>query len=156
MRTGKRKEYTMAKMIDEIKQALANRNGKWNEKKGVWEFSTIIAERKAFLAKKKLTYSARMRIDDSTRAVKYSEMLVETGSGLSTGGYDDGISGGFGFKTESYNTFGGARQGTIEEQSSIFGKDYQYAFDYSEIRMKIKAIAERAGYRFEYQLLPVT
>jgi hypothetical protein len=145
----------MTTMIDGIKQALANRNGKWNEKKGVWEFSTVIAERKGFLAKKKLTYAAKMRINDPARTVKFSEMLIETGSGLSSGGADDGVTGGFGFKTESYNTFGGARQGTIEEQSTRFGKDYQYTFDYSEIRLKVKAIAEKAGYRFEYQILPV-
>lgn len=142
-------------LIGEIKNALANYGGRWNEKKGLWDFSATIAERKAFLSKKKLTYAMKMRIDDSAKVVKFSEMLVEAGSGFSSGGIDDGISSGFGFKTESYNTFGGSRKGTIEEQSNQFGKDYSYSFDYKEIRSKISAIVENAGYKFEYQILPV-
>ncbi len=83
-------------------------------------------------------------------------MLVEAGSGLSTGGdFDSGMSSGFGFKTESYNTFKGGRQGTIEEQSVLFGKDYSYQFDFKECRSMIEDIAGKAGYKFEYQILPV-
>jgi len=143
-------------MLDEIKKALGYPDGKWNEKKGVWDFSATIAERKAFLSKKKLNYTAKMRIDENTKVVKFSEMLIEAGSGLSSGGgLDDGMSTGFGFKTESYNTFKGARQGTIEEQSTLFGKDYSYNFDFKEARLKVKDIVEKAGYQFEYQILPV-
>jgi len=143
-------------VLDEIKKALEYLDGKWNEKKGVWDFSATIAERKAFLSKKKLTYSLRIRIDDGTKVVKFSEMLMEASSGLSSGGdFDSGMSTGFGIKTESYNTFKGARQGTIEEQSRLFGKDYSYQFDYSGIRSKVHAVVENAGYQFEYQILPV-
>ena len=143
-------------IIDEIKQALANQNGNWNEKKGVWDFSATIAERKAFLSKKKLTYAAKMRIDDSAKVVKFSEMLIEAGSGLSSGsGFDGGMSTGFGVKTESYNTFSGARQGTIEEQSNLFGKEYSYTFDFKVLRSIVKGVVEKAGYKFEYQILPV-
>ncbi len=146
----------MASVLDEIKKSLENRDGKWTEKKGVWSFSTTVAERKAFLSKKKLTYSLKVRVDDSTKVIKFSEMLIEAGSGLSTGGdFDSGMSTGFGFKAESYNTFGGARQGTIEEQSSLFGKNYSYQFDFKEIRLMVQGIAEKAGYTFEYQVLPV-
>lgn len=146
----------MAALIDDVKKSLESLNGKWSERKGLWEYSATIAERKAFLSKKKLTYSLKMRIDDGAKVVRFSEMLVEAGSGLSTGGdFDSGMSSGFGFKTESYNTFGGARQGTIDEQSNLFGKDYSYQFDFKEVRLKVKSLAERAGYQFEYQILPV-
>ncbi|MCX6054373.1 MAG: hypothetical protein NTZ74_05555 [Chloroflexi bacterium] len=146
----------MINILDEIKKSLENRSGKWTEKKGVWDYSTTIAERKALLSKKKLTYSLRIRIDDNTKVVRFSEMLVEAGSGLSSGGgFDGGMSPGFGFKTESYNTFSGARQGTIDEQSSLFGKNYSYQFDFKEIRLKIKEIVEKADYQFDYQILPV-
>lgn len=146
----------MTDLLGEIKKSLENRDGKWNEKKGPWDFSATIAERKAFLSKKKLTYSLRLRIDDGAKIVKFSEMLVEAGSGLSSGvDFDSGMSSGFGFKTESYNTFGGKRQGTIEEQSLLFGKDYSYTFDFNEIRSKIKDLVEKAGYKFDYQILPV-
>jgi len=143
-------------MIEEIKKALDSYDGEWKEKKGVWEFSAIIAERKAFLSKKKLTYSAKMRIDDDGKEVKFSEILIEAGSGLTSGGgFDEGMSPGFGFKTESYNTLRGAREGSIEEQSNLFGKKFEYKFDYKEIRSKVEEIAKFADYRFEYQILPV-
>ena len=142
----------MTTIIESVKQALAGREGKWSEKKGLWEFSAVIAERKAFLSTKKLTYSLKMRLDEGTKTVRLSEMLTEAGSGLSSGGDLDS---GFGFKKESFNTFGGARMGTIEEQSRLFGKDFTYKFDYQEIQNQIKEITEAAGYAFEYQVLPM-
>lgn len=147
---------TEPQVIGEIKGALQRYNGKWGEKKGLWNFSAIIAERKAFLATKKLTYSARIRIDEAAKTVRFSEMLGESSLGLSTGGgMDDGMSTGFGFKSEIYNTSKGARQGTIEEQSKLFGKDYSYRFDFQELRSRVKTAAEKNGYQFEYQILPV-
>ena len=144
-------------MHENIKRVLEPYGGEWKDKKGVWQWSTVIAERKAFLSKKKLTYSARMRFDDGERAIAFSEMLIESGSGLSSGGggFDDGMSSGFGFKTESYNTTGGARTGHIAEQSNLFGKTYQYSFDYQDIRARVEAVATANGYRFDYQVLPV-
>jgi len=143
-------------MHENIKRVLEPYGGEWKEKKGVWQWSTVIAERKAFLSKKKLTYSARMRFDEAARSIAFSEMLVESGSGLSSGGgFDDGMSPGFGFKKESYNTTGGARTGQIVEQSNLFGKTYQYAFDYQDIRARVEAVATANGYRFDYQVLPV-
>ncbi len=54
-------------LMDEIKKALNFPEGKWIEKKGVWEYSAIIAERKTFLAKRKLTYSAKLKIDKKAK-----------------------------------------------------------------------------------------
>jgi hypothetical protein len=143
-------------LIDVIKDVLKSLEGKWTEKKGVWDYSTTIAERKAFLSNKKLTYTIRIRIDESGKAVKFSEMLIEAGSGFSSGGdLDSGMSTGFGFKTESYNTFSGARQGTIVEKSKLFEKQYSYRFDFNELRTKIEDVVEKSGYKFEYQILPV-
>jgi hypothetical protein len=139
-------------LIEACKKSLESYGGKWSEKKGLWDFTVVIAERKVFLSKKKLTYSMKMRIDEGVKTVKFSEMLTEAGSGFSSGGDLDG---GFGVKTESYNTFSGARSGTIQEQSTQFGKEYSYSFDYAEIREKVQSIAEQAGYKFEYQVMPV-
>lgn len=136
----------MTEIINEIHTALTSYNGEWKEKNGVWKFYAVIAERKVFLSRKKLTYAATMRIDDTVKAVRFSEMLTEAGSGLSDG---------FGVKTETYNTFKGPRQGTIMEQSTLFGKDYTYVFDYSEIRMKVQDVAGKYGYTLDYQVLPV-
>ena len=143
-------------MIEELKKSLADYRGEWSERKGVWEFKSTIAERKSFLSKKKLTYSAKMRIDDENKTVKFSEMLIENGSRLSSGGgFDDGMSPGFGFKSESYNTLNGPREGTIEEQSNLFGKKFEYNFNYKEIRDKVEGVVKVEKYKFEYQVLPV-
>lgn len=144
-------------MFEKIQKELQGYNGTWKDKKGVWEFSSIIAERKAFLSTKKLTYSARIKIDENTKLVMFSEMLMEVGSGLSSGNDfgDTGMSTGFGFKTETYNTMSGAREGNIEEQSNLFGKKFDYKFGYKEIRSKVEETTKAAGYEFKYQILPV-
>jgi len=147
---------TAAAIVNEIQNVLRVYSGKWTEKKGLWEFSVVIAERKVFLSKKKITYSMKFRIDDVLKTVKFSEMLAEAGSGLSTGGdFDSDMSSGFGFKKETYNTFGGTRQGSIEEQSALFGKDFTYQFRYEEIREKVQTTVQNSGYHFAYQILPV-
>lgn len=144
-------------MIEEVQQALSNYDGTWKEKNGVWEFNSVIAERKAFLSKKKLTYQVKMRIDSVNKIINFSEMLIEASSGLSSsgGGFDDGMSTGLGFKTETYNTMSGAREGNIEEQSNLFGKKFEYKFDYKDVRVKIEEMAKNAGFEFKYQILPV-
>lgn len=143
-------------MIQQIKSSLASYNGTWKDKNNVLEFSTVIAERKAFLSTKKLTYKARIKIEDDSKTIQFSEMLIEAGSGLSAGGGFDGeMSSGFGFKTETYNTMSGAREGNIQEQSNLFGKKFEYKFDYKEVRSKIESVAKEAGYEFKYQILPV-
>ncbi|KKP65525.1 MAG: hypothetical protein UR64_C0026G0009 [Candidatus Nomurabacteria bacterium GW2011_GWE1_35_16] len=128
-------------MIDDIKKSLDSYTGDWSEKKGLYEF--------------KLTYSFKMRIEEESKVVKFSEMLMEAGSGFTSGGYDDGMSTGFGFKTETYNTTNGGREGNIQEQSDLFGKKYEYTFDYKDIRSKVEEVAKGEGYIFEYQILPV-
>ena len=146
----------MTMLLDEIRDSLVNTNGEWKEKKGAWSFSTVIAERKAFLSRKKLTYQLRVRVDDATRTVHFSEVLTESGSGLSAGGdFDGGISSGFGVRTETYNTFKKPRQGTIEEQSRLFGKEYTFHFEFNTIRSRVQQITEAHGYAFDYQVLPV-
>jgi len=138
-------------LIDDIKSKLKHIPGEWKEKNGVFEFKAVIAERKSFLSTKKLTYSAKLRISDETKEVKFTEMLVERGFGLS-GGSGDGMSPGFGFKAESFNTLSGARLGSISEQSNLFGKTYDYLFDWGVVRKKVEETAKKNSYRFKYQI----
>ena len=82
-------------------------------------------------------------------------MLKESGSGVSSGGgFDSDMSPGFGFKKETYKTGAGPREGTIEEQSSLFGRQYDYKFDFKEIRGGIERIAAANGYSLKYSLTP--
>ena len=111
----------------------------------------VVAERKAFLSKQKLFYRCRIKIDENKKVLMFFEILSEVGSGISTGGgYGDSeMSSGFGFKVEKTSYRSGGREGTIEEQTVLFGKKYEYNFDYKKIREDIKAIAEKFGYGFE-------
>lgn len=139
-------------ITDELKNIVSGIPAKINEKKGVYEFEVQLAERKAFLTKQKLIYSAKFRVDEQAKEVRFTEMLKESGSGVSTGGASDDMSPGFGFKKETYNTFSGTRSGTIEEQSSLFGKKYEYKFDYGAIRKKFESRAKEHGYKFTYKI----
>jgi hypothetical protein len=144
--------------IDTLIQFVSTLPGKGEltEKKGIYTLSFIISERKGFLSKKKLQYTARFRIDDLSREIRFWEMLKETGSGFSSGGgLDDGISAGFGFKKETYKTGGGGREGTIEEQSNVFRMEYSFQFDYQAIRKKMEELAQASALTFKYQVTPI-
>jgi hypothetical protein len=115
--------------------------------KNVLALETKIAERKVFLSKKSLIYKAKLKINDEEKTVKFFETLKETGMGVSSGDPAD-ISPGFGFKVEKYKIEGKEREGSIEELSKLFGKEYKYSFDYSAVRNKVKEEAQKAGYSF--------
>jgi hypothetical protein len=117
------------------------------------EAKLLIAERKSFLSKKKVEYSAKFRVDEDDRSVHFTETLKESGSGLSGGDMVD-VGGGFTFAKETYRTGPGGRDGSLEAQGNLLGKKYAFTFDYGRIRAAVRAIAERHAYRFEYQVFP--
>ena len=118
------------------------------QKDGTLTLESKIAERKVFLSKKTLTYRARLRVDDEKKQVRFFEMLKETGIGISSGGDVGDTSPGFGFKKETYKSTGKAREGSIEELSKLFGKDYKYSWDYSAIRKRVEQESQSAAYSF--------
>lgn len=123
------------------------------QKNNVYQVSKLIAERKAFLSKKKLTYNAKVTLDDDSKKLTFTEYLKESGSGLSSGGdFDSNMSPGFGFSKTSYKTGTGGISGTIEEQSNLFGKQYNYQFKYQEVREAIEDVAKKNGYSFDYKI----
>ena len=121
------------------------------QKDGSLAMEALIAERKAFLSKRKLTYKCKLRVDDGARSVTFWEMLLEKGSGVSGG---DDMAPGFGFKKETYGTKGKERSGGIEEASSLFSKDFDYTWDYAAVRNAVRAAAEAAGYSLSVVLNP--
>ena len=139
-------------LVEEIKGFLGSTPAKdIKEYRGVYEIFFIIAERKAFLTKQKLEYRAKYRIDDTNRVVKFTEMLKESKSGLSASNNTPGV----GFKSEKYKVGGKQREETIKEQSNLFGKKYEYKFDFKIIRPKIEEIAQKSGYQFQYQITDI-
>ena len=137
-------------LAEEIKRFAESIYVGMEEKRGVYELSFIIAERKTFLTKQKLEYRAKFRIDDINKVVNFTEILKESGAGLSTGQPTLG----FGFKKETYK-IDKKREGTIEEQSNLFGKKYEYKFDFKTIRSKIEDMVKKAGYQFKYQITAI-
>lgn len=141
-------------MLDDIKKMAELLGATLEEKKEMYTLKLVVAERKAFLSRKRLEYQAKFRLDEETKTVRFTEMLIESGSGLSMGGMDE-MTPGFGFKTQTYKTNVGPREGSIEEQSVLFGKTYQYKFDFKTIREKFKSITQKAGWNFRYQITPI-
>jgi hypothetical protein len=144
---------------ENLKQSLVNLSSgfpsAFKEIKPNWlSLEFIIAQRKAFLSTQKLTYKASLKIYDDKKTVNFFELLKESGAGLSVGGsYDDNISPGFGFKVEKTKYIGGGREGSIEEQSNLFGKKYKYNFDYAKIRKSVEEIVNKFEYSFNVVLL---
>jgi hypothetical protein len=140
-------------VADEIRSYLAQEGAKVGGKGASGDAKLVIAEQKSFLSKKTVEYSAKFKVDEGERVVRFFEMLKESGSGMSGGGADD-VGGGWGFSKETYKTGGGGREGNITELGSLLGKKYSFTFDYARIRERVQGIATEQGYRFEYQITP--
>ena len=140
-------------LVDELKKMVKAIPADLKEKKGVYSIEFTVAERKVFLSKKKLTYSAKFRVDEERKELRFTEMLKEASSGMSSG--DSEFGSGFGFKKETFRTGAGPREGTIHEQSVLFGKQYAYKYDFSKVRTSMESEAVKAGYAFKYQVTPI-
>jgi hypothetical protein len=137
-------------LLDDIKTIVSTVPAQLKEKNGLYSIEFTVAERKVFLSTKRLVYRAAFRIDETKKELSFSEMLKESGSGISSGAGD--MSPGFGFKAETYKTGAGPRDGSIAEQSVLFGKQYSYSFDFSKIRKTVEDAVLKAGYGFKYQI----
>jgi len=139
-------------MLTEAIRTIAAAQGlTLTEKKGVHTLERVVAERKTFLSRKKLLYRAKFRIVEEKKEVHFTELLKESGFGLSSGSVDTEMSPGFGFKKETYKTGMGPREGSIEEQSTLFGKQYTYTFDFGTVRKAVESAAQAAGYTFQWK-----
>lgn len=129
-------------LTDEVQGALI-------KKEDGYLLEVVLAERKSFLSRKRLVYHARLRIDETRRELTLVERLKETGLGWGAGSEEAGITPGIGVKKETYRVgLAGVRRGTIAEQSDLFGKKYQYRFDFNLLREKIRRVGEADGYTF--------
>ena len=137
-------------LLDEIGKIAGEVAADLRESKGVYTLECVVAERKGWLSRKKLVYRAKFSIDEENKELRFTEMLKESGWGLSSGDADQ--SPGFGFKKETYKQGLGPREGTIEEQSRLFGENYQYHFGLGKIRKAIEEKAQALGYKFSYHL----
>ena len=121
----------------------------WGQRGDVITLKRVIAEHSAFMATARLEYQARVRVDDARWEVHFTELLKESGSGL-TSGDDDGMSPGFGIQKTSYNTATDGIQEAIEDQVARYGKKFTIDFRYDLVRDQVKSIADIAHYAFRY------
>lgn len=140
---GKVPEQKESRMKEALKRHLEVLGGEVEERGAVIEFTKVLAERRAFLSRKKLVYLARLRVDEKRRELHLTESLTETGRGLAA---ESGV----GFKAETYRTGRGPREGGIAEQSKLFGKVYAYTFDFAAVRGAIERLAHQCGYTVQY------
>jgi hypothetical protein len=134
-------------ITDAIVNVLEGLGGEVGVRGGEIEFRKVLAERRAFLARKKLVYRAHLRVDGERQELHFSESLTEMSSGLS------GESGA-GFKAETYRTRPGRREGEVAEQAKLFAKVYAYTFDYGAVRGAIEDLAREHGYTVRSHLAP--
>jgi len=138
-------------IVKMVRSSIQDIPGEFQDKKEVFCLDCVIAERKAFLSKQKLSYTARFKVDDTAKEVTFTEMLKEESSGLGAGGTDD-MSPGFSFRKSSSSSGPGGLEGVVDQQSSLFGKKYDYTFDYKKVRATVKEAAETEGYSFIYKI----
>lgn len=142
----------------DIKEGIINLETGYAEKfkelkNNIFSLEFIVAERKAFLSTQKLMYKAKLKVYEDKKEVSFFEMLTDSASGFSSGSSDMDMSPGFGFKAEKTVYMSGrGREGTIAEQSILFGKKYQYSFDYDKIRKSVEGLASNYGYKFSVVL----
>jgi hypothetical protein len=132
-------------LVEEIKRYAGSIPADFKEKKGLCDLAFVVAERKAFLSKEKLSYEAKFRVDDANKLVKFTEVLKESSSGMSNAGAS--------FSTTNFKTGKDGRlESVIEQQANQFGKKYDYQFDFKTVRGKIEELVRAAGYDFQYQI----
>ena len=64
--------------VDEIEKFVERIPATLKEKRGVYSVEFTVVERRVFLSKKKLTYSARFRVDEDKKELRFTEMLKVT------------------------------------------------------------------------------
>ena len=132
-------------LVDQIKEYAKSISADFKEKKGSGEINIVVAERKAFLSKEKLSYQARFRVDEAAKVLRFTEMLKESSSGMQNAGIS--------FGTESFKTGqGGQLESVIAQQADQFSRKYEYQFDFKTVRSQIEVLAGAAGYDFQYQI----
>jgi hypothetical protein len=113
------------------------------ERDGTLSYEAVVAERRTLLSRQRLTYRARLRVDDEARTVRCFELLKETSRGLV---------GGLTLTAEATRLAGKERTGTIEQRSRYLGRRYDFRVDYAAVRSAVERAAQARGYGFELVL----
>jgi len=143
-------------LIEEIKRIASEIPAELKEDKGLFTLECTVGKRKVLITKQRYVYSAKFRIDENKKEVRFTETLKESDFGISMGaGAVDSL--GFGFLKEGANQTEaapkeGLKEETGKEPSELSDKEESDMVDFSRIRSMIEAEAVKAGYTFKYKL----
>ena len=136
------------KIIEAVRREVPALEETFARRKDHWELKALLAERKAFLSRKKLFFRATFRVDEAARSVRYSERLEESGSGFGAG---DGLAGA-GVRTWKTSSGKEGLTGGITEELRLFGEKYSFTFRCEAVREAVKRVAEEEGFAFDYRI----
>lgn len=139
-------------LVEEIKRIASEIPAQLKENKGLFTLECNVGEKKVLITRQRYVYSAKFRIDENKKEVRFTETLKESAFGISMGaGAVDSL--GFGFmKKETRQTKTAPKEGTGKEPSEPSDKEESDTIDFSRIRSMIEAAAVKAGYTFKYKL----
>ena len=139
-------------LIEEIKRIASEIPAQLRENKGLFTLECNVGEKKVLITRQRYVYSAKFRIDENKKEVRFTETLKESDFGISMGA-DAVDSLGFGFLKKGTNqTEVKPKEGTSREPSEPSDKEESDTIDFSRIRNMIEAEAVKAGYTFKYKL----
>ena len=143
-------------LVEEIKRIASEIPAQLKEDKGLFTLECNVGEKRVLITRQMYVYSAKFRIDEKKKEVRFTETLKESDFGISMGaGAVDSL--GVGFKkkeTRQTKTAPkeGPKEGTGKEPSESSDKEESDTVDFSRIRSMIEAAAVKAGYTFKYKL----
>ena len=133
-------------LLRELEQALG-RNPKLVVTRGDrtdLEISSVLADAKWFLGKRKVEYNACLLAKETERTVVFWEIIKESGFGIPILG---------GFQVETFRTDWKTRSGTAREVGyGPKGKMIDYGWEYGEIRKVVEDTAEANGWKLKVVL----
>lgn len=139
-------------LIEEIKRIADEIPAELREDKGLFTLECNVGEKRVLITRQRYVYSAKFRIDEKKKEVRFTEMLKESAFGISMGA-DSVESLGFGFKKKGTNqTEVKPKKGTSKEPLESSDKEESDTIDFSKIRSMLETAVVKAGYTFKYKL----
>ncbi|MAF85535.1 MAG: hypothetical protein CL875_03515 [Dehalococcoidales bacterium] len=139
-------------LIEDIKRIASEIPAELREDKGLFTLECNVGEKKVLITRQRYVYSAKFRIDEKKKEVRFTETLKESAFGISMGA-DAVESLGFGLKKKGTDqTEARPKEGTVKEPSEPSDKEEIDTIEFSRIRSMIEATTVKTGYTFKYKL----
>ncbi len=138
------------KIMKTIRNLITGNSGDSRRSGGLWELTSVIAEKKGFFSTGKLTFSAKFRVNEADKEVIYNEALFEKIMGLDAK-FGRGFSR-FGLRKLKTGSGPGGLDSIFSDHSDLIGKQDGYTFRFRQIRNAVKKAVEEEGYTFRHHL----